>query len=100
MAVTLPVMIGVAMLLGWNAYLVYHNKTTIEHYEGVTARILASQAGKGWNHPYDLGPCSNLALICGHDAHCWPFPVRPAAAGDGVFHPGAWGCKEVFAFTL
>jgi len=43
MAVSLPLAIGLAMLLVWNAYLVYTNKTTVEHYEGVTARILASR---------------------------------------------------------
>ena len=71
MAVTLPVTIGVAMLLGWNTYLVYCNKTTIEHYEGVTARVLASQSGQAWKHPYDLGPCGNLAMICGQKPQLW-----------------------------
>ena len=36
---TLPLAVGLAALLGWNAHLVLGNKTTIEHHEGVTARI-------------------------------------------------------------
>ena len=38
-AVTLPLAVGLALLLGWNMHLVLGNKTTIEHHEGVTARI-------------------------------------------------------------
>ena len=36
---TLPLAVGLALLLGWNMHLVLGNKTTIEHHEGVTARI-------------------------------------------------------------
>lgn len=100
MAVTLPVTVGVSLLLAWNSYLVYFNKTTIEHYEGVTARVLASQAGKGWSHPYDLGPCTNLALICGQKPQSWPFPTQASAAGDGVSHPGAWDRSALKDFSL
>ena len=39
MALTLPLAIGLAMLLGWNLYLALSNKTTIEFHEGVTASI-------------------------------------------------------------
>lgn len=100
MAVTLPVTIGVTLLLTWNSYLVYLNKTTIEHYEGVTARVLASQAGKGWTHPYDIGPCANLTLICGEKPQLWPFPTRPSAAGDGISHPSVWEKHALKDFSL
>lgn len=90
-AISLPLAIGLAMLLLWNGYLVYSNKTTIEHYEGVTARVLASRAGETWNHPYDLGPCTNLAAICGPKPQLWLFPVQISADGDGIEHPTAWG---------
>ncbi len=64
MALTLPLAIGLLMLLVWNAYLVYTNKTTIEYHEGVTARIMAANSGRTWSHPYDLGLCANLAGAC------------------------------------
>jgi len=38
-AVTLPLTIGLALLLGWNLHLALANKTTIEYHEGVTARV-------------------------------------------------------------
>lgn len=94
-AVCLPVAIGLAMLLAWNGYLVYSNKTTIEHYEGVTARVLASRAGESWNHPYDLGLCTNLAVICGPRPQFWLFPVQVSAQGNGIGHATAWGDLDV-----
>jgi len=90
MAVSLPLAIGLAMLLVWNAYLVYTNKTTVEHYEGVTARILASRAGQAWQHPYDMGLYTNLSTICGRRPHLWLFPVKVAAYGDGLGHVTMW----------
>ena len=39
MAMTLPLTIGLIMLLFWNMHLALSNKTTIEHHEGVTAKI-------------------------------------------------------------
>lgn len=46
MVVTVPLALGLAMLLGWNLHLALANKTTIEHHEGVTARIQA----RPWAH--------------------------------------------------
>lgn len=54
-AFTFPLCIALLILLGWNAYLVLTNKTTIEYYEGVTAEVRASRRGKRYQHPYDLG---------------------------------------------
>jgi uncharacterized membrane protein YiaA len=39
MAITLPLTIGLVMLLIWNLHLALSNKTTIEHHEGVTAKV-------------------------------------------------------------
>ena len=39
MALTLPLTVGLLMLLGWNLYLALVNRTTIEYHEGVTANI-------------------------------------------------------------
>jgi hypothetical protein len=40
--VSLPLTIGLVMLLVWNLHLAIHNKTTIEFHEGVTAKIQVS----------------------------------------------------------
>ena len=39
MALTLPLTVGLLMLLGWNLYLALINRTTIEYHEGVTANV-------------------------------------------------------------
>ena len=54
-AITFPLCIALLLLLGWNAYLMLTNKTTIEYYEGVTAEVKATRQGKQYQHPYDLG---------------------------------------------
>ncbi|KAG1675311.1 hypothetical protein FOA52_015985 [Chlamydomonas sp. UWO 241] len=58
----LPLFIGLLMLLGWHVHLVMHNQTTIEHMEGVTARVKGMPAE---SHPYDLGPYHNITQILG-----------------------------------
>ncbi len=40
--ISLPLTIGLVMLLIWNLHLALHNKTTIEFHEGVTAKIQVS----------------------------------------------------------
>ena len=40
--ISLPLTIGLVMLLIWNLFLALHNKTTIEFHEGVTAKIQVS----------------------------------------------------------
>ena len=42
LAFSMPLTIGLVMLLVWNLYLALQNKTTIEYHEGVTANIKAS----------------------------------------------------------
>lgn len=88
-AVTFPLCIALLMLLGWNAYLMLTNRTTIEYYEGVTAEVKATQRGEQYQHPYDLGPCGNLHDILGPNAERWLFPGL-AAAGDGLAYVTAW----------
>ena len=95
MAITLPLAIGLTILLGWNVYLVYTNKTTIEYHEGVTARVLASRAGQAWRHPYDLGLCANLAAICGPKPQLWLFPVAASAHGNGTGQLTAWDRRDL-----
>lgn len=40
--ISLPLTIGLVMLLIWNLHLALHNKTTIEFHEGVTAKVQVS----------------------------------------------------------
>jgi hypothetical protein len=41
LTLTFPLTIALVMLFGWHCYLVFNNKTTIEHYEGVRSKIVA-----------------------------------------------------------
>ena len=41
LAFSMPLTIGLTMLLVWNLYLALQNKTTIEFHEGVTANMKA-----------------------------------------------------------
>ena len=61
-AATFPLCIALLVLLGWNAYLMLTNRTTIEYYEGVTAEVRATRRGERYQHPYDLGTASILLL--------------------------------------
>ena len=56
--ISLPLTIGLVMLLIWNLHLALHNKTTIEFHEGVTAKIQVSA---------DLAPAlSRLSISIGN----------------------------------
>ena len=77
------------MLLGWHAYLMLTNRTTIEYYEGVTAEVKATRRGERYQHPYDLGLCGNLHSILGPHPEQWLVPGL-AAAGDGLGYVTAW----------
>jgi hypothetical protein len=58
-----PIAFSTAILLGWHAYLILHNKTTIEYHEGVRAMWLAEKAGNIYHHPYDLGFYHNIVSV-------------------------------------
>ncbi|KAK6933992.1 Palmitoyltransferase, DHHC domain [Dillenia turbinata] len=51
-------------LLGWHIYLLAHNLTTIEYYEGKRAAWLARKSGQGYRHPYNVGDYKNITLVC------------------------------------
>ncbi|KAK9800786.1 hypothetical protein WJX73_003252 [Symbiochloris irregularis] len=89
-ALTLPLSIGLVMLLCWNVYLLLCNKTTIEYHEGVTAKFQALRSGQEYRHPYDLGLCSNLYAVFGPKPQHWMFPTRISAHGDGVQFNTIW----------
>eukprot|EP00884_Botryococcus_braunii_P016789 jgi/Botrbrau1/3794/Bobra.0183s0027.1 len=86
-AVTLPIAIGLFMLLVWNLYLISSNLTTIEYHEGVSACIQAARSGKSHRHPYNLGLYGNVSSICGPRPHTWLLPFWKSAFGDGLMFP-------------
>ncbi len=57
---TLPLTIGLALLLGWNLHLALANKTTIEYHEGVTARVRV----RGMRRAADAPPLRGPAELC------------------------------------
>ncbi|GAB4854978.1 hypothetical protein Ancab_023564 [Ancistrocladus abbreviatus] len=60
------VMVGLSMtlltLLSWHIYLLAHNITTIEYYEGLRAAWLARKSGQSYRHPYDVGCYRNISM--------------------------------------
>ncbi|XP_028783009.1 probable protein S-acyltransferase 15 isoform X2 [Neltuma alba] len=50
-------------LLGWHIYLVLHNMTTIEYYEGKRAQWLARKSGQSYRHPFNIGAYKNITLV-------------------------------------
>ena len=111
-AVAIPLTLSLFTLLVWNFNLLSQNKTTIEHHEGVAAKLNAAAAvvdggGGGGNsggakvglgvrgslhHPWDLGDWhSNVAVTFGEEVTDWVVPWRGAAAeGDGVGYKTKW----------
>uniref|UniRef100_A0ACD5WID6 Uncharacterized protein n=1 Tax=Avena sativa TaxID=4498 RepID=A0ACD5WID6_AVESA len=78
-----PIAFSTAILLGWHAYLILHNKTTIEYHEGVRAMWLAEKAGNLYHHPYDLGFYHNIVSVLGPNILCWLCPVSKNI-GNGI----------------
>ncbi|KAE8670676.1 putative protein S-acyltransferase 15 [Hibiscus syriacus] len=60
---TLALSVTVGTLLGWHIYLITHNMTTIEYYEGIRAAWLAKKSGLGYRHPFDLSVYKNITLV-------------------------------------
>ncbi|XP_028783467.1 probable protein S-acyltransferase 16 [Neltuma alba] len=94
-----PLSITLGVLLGWHIYLVLHNKTTIEHYDGVRALWLAEKGGNIYKHPYDLGPYENLTTVLGPNILSWVWPTANHIGSGLRFHtaydiaPGASASK-------
>jgi hypothetical protein len=89
MALTLPLAIGLVMLLGWNLYLALSNKTTIEFHEGVTASIQVLSLADHCPH-HDM--CTQLrgraALVCTqhwHELENGACLVRHGQCLEGLF---------------
>ena len=68
--ISVPLVVALAMLLGWHVYLVLSNKTTVEYHEGVrakrTAQVLRRGEGRASSsHIYDLGHYANVQAALG-----------------------------------
>ncbi|XWS56417.1 hypothetical protein CRYUN_Cryun09bG0083600 [Craigia yunnanensis] len=76
-------------LLGWHIYLITHNMTTIEHYEGVRAAWLAKKSGLSYRHPYDHSVYKNINLVLGPNMLKWLWPTSISHLKDGVSFPAS-----------
>jgi len=79
--VTTALTIALIALFGWHVRLVVHNKTTIEHYEGVRSRY--NNIPTVFEHPYSLGLQANLREILGRNVLLW-FVPGCKISGDGT----------------
>ncbi|KAH7667922.1 Protein S-acyltransferase protein [Dioscorea alata] len=75
-ALLFPVTFVLTMLFLWHIYLALHNKTTIEHAQGVRERCLLDGVADIHRHPYDLGAYENFSLLFGRNAACWICPTK------------------------
>ncbi|KAI3508693.1 hypothetical protein L1887_23705 [Cichorium endivia] len=74
-------------LLGWHIYLLTHNMTTIEYYEGTRAAWLAKKSGQIYNHPYDVGVYRNVTMILGPSVLKWILPSALGHVKEGTSFP-------------
>ncbi|KAK9070557.1 hypothetical protein SSX86_010959 [Deinandra increscens subsp. villosa] len=74
-------------LLGWHIYLLTHNMTTIEYYEGTRAVWLAKKSGQIYKHLYDVGVYRNITMILGPHMLKWLWPSASGHVKDGTSFP-------------
>ncbi|XP_073017369.1 probable protein S-acyltransferase 16 [Primulina eburnea] len=72
-------------LLCWNIYLVTHNKTQIEYFEGVRS-MCAKKGGPVYSNPYDIGARKNMSSILGPTVLDWICPTTKHI-GTGLRFP-------------
>ncbi|XP_021897894.1 probable protein S-acyltransferase 15 isoform X3 [Carica papaya] len=85
MMVALSITLGT--LLCWHIYLMTHNMTTIEYYEGVRAAWLARKSGQSYRHPFDHGVYKNISLVLGPNMLKWLCPTEINHLKDGISFP-------------
>ena len=101
-AVAFPLTLSLVTLLIWNCHLLSKNKTTIEHHEGVAAKLNAAAAAEGAGlhgrsgvHPWDLGDWHrNVASLFGEDVTWWILPWKASAEGKGTGYITRWDEEE------
>ncbi|KAD4586190.1 hypothetical protein E3N88_23791 [Mikania micrantha] len=74
-------------LLGWHIYLLTHNMTTIEYYQGTRAKWLAKKSGQIYKHQYDVGVYKNFTMILGPNMRKWLWPSASSHIKDGICFP-------------
>lgn len=85
MMITLSGTLGT--LLVWHVYLIIHNMTTIEYYEGIRAAWLARKSGQSYRHPFDISVYRNITLILGPNMMKWLCPTAKSHLKDGIGFP-------------
>ncbi|KAL5569379.1 hypothetical protein UlMin_025954 [Ulmus minor] len=85
MMVSLSLILGT--LLGWHIYLIIHNMTTIEYYEGVRAAWLARKSGQNYRHPFNLSAYRNITSVLGPNMLKWLCPTAISHLKDGLTFP-------------
>mmetsp|Transcript_32204 Transcript_32204/g.82061 ORF Transcript_32204/g.82061 Transcript_32204/m.82061 type:complete len:118 (+) Transcript_32204:98-451(+) len=86
---SLSVLLALSLFVGWHAYLVATNQTTIEFYANRLDAMEARQAGEVWRNPYTLGMRANFEQVFGLSRHrfSWLLPSLKAPPGDGMEFP-------------
>ncbi|XP_050209548.2 probable protein S-acyltransferase 15 [Mercurialis annua] len=74
-------------LLGWHIYLITHNMTTIEYYEGIGAAWLARKSGQSYRHQFDLTTYKNITSVLGPNMLKWLCPTAISHLKDGTNFP-------------
>tara|TARA_B100000524_G_scaffold285441_1_gene160810 strand:+ start:152 stop:625 length:474 start_codon:yes stop_codon:yes gene_type:complete len=83
----LSVLLALAVFIGWHAYLVATNQTTIEFYINRCDAADARRAGHKWANPFDVGCRGNLEQVFGRSRVSWLLPSRRRPPGDGIQWP-------------
>ncbi|EEF31458.1 zinc finger protein, putative [Ricinus communis] len=73
--------------LAWHIYLIAHNLTTIEYYEGIRAAWLARKCGQSYRHQFDLTVYKNIISVLGSNMLKWLCPTAVGHLKDGMNFP-------------
>ena len=87
---TISVLFALSLFIGWHAYLVATNQTTIEFYSNRMDAADARKRGERWVNPYSLGLKGNFEQVFGvqHSRLGFCMPSRKPPPGDGMnFEP-------------
>ena len=89
-AASLPVTLALLVLLVWNLHLLFHNRTTIEHHEGVRLAAAAAAVGSGGGGGGGGGPAGAAAAAAAAAAGSLGLAERREQLPSGIFsNPGS-----------
>ncbi|XP_041022845.1 probable protein S-acyltransferase 15 isoform X2 [Juglans microcarpa x Juglans regia] len=86
-AVMIALSATLGTLLVWHIYLIIHNMTTIEYYEGIRASWLARKSGQSYQHPFNLSVYRNITSVLGPNMLKWWCPTALGHLKDGLTFP-------------